>query len=162
MEPIITIRPQPFSRIAGRNFWVSSTCPMTLTWNSRSSASRGSSSSGPFWLSPALFTRTLGEPSARTSSAKVSIEVGSARSRVTYFTFGRGSVSVAGFRVVPTTRKPEAAKRAATALPIPLLAPVTTARLPSGTWGRAGGRNQELREFAEVFLGTKGTLPLKK
>ena len=64
IEPTMTTRPYPRERIPGSTSWVRRTAPNTFRRNTRSTASMGSSSTGPFWLSPALLTSTSTSPAA--------------------------------------------------------------------------------------------------
>ena len=161
MEPTITIRPRPAARMVGSKRWVSSMWPMTLIWNRRSRASRGSSSRGPDWLSPALLTSTDGVPRCNTSSAKVVMLAGSSRSNARYSTPGIGSTTLAGLRVVPMTWKfplLSCARAAAVAAPMPEEAPVTTATpsVGTGSAGLAKGRDSFAIGTIVAHGGVKG------
>src|SRR6185436_18003037 len=116
MLAMLTMRPQPRSRMPGTNAWHVLKVPCTLTAKVCIQPSSGTSHSGTLGpTTPAEFTRMSTGPirsaAARTAAASETSTRTSAPS-------ARSSV---------TTVTPSAASRAAVAAPIPLRPPVTTA-----------------------------------
>jgi hypothetical protein len=88
------------SRIPGSTAWVTRSAPSAFSWNSRSTASSGTVSSGARTVSPALLTSTSTWPAAAMAASTLSWSVTSSRSRSAT---GR-SASVSGRRAVAIIR----------------------------------------------------------
>src|SRR6266700_8311115 len=122
-------------RSTGRNALHIRTVPQKLIANSHSMSARLSSSKRPSSATPALLIYTLALAcSARTASRKVSAAAGSATSAACSLTAtpvlraaDATAASASRSRSTSARRQPRDARRIASAAPMPLAAPVTTA-----------------------------------
>ncbi len=188
-----TIVPPPWANMPGRTAWISTNWATTLAASLASSCSTVSSTTGtmlPGPVSTALFTSRSTPPqaSATCSTARRSA-VWSCRSatssralvpdwRMRAAVSGRlpgmarpipvseSSRPSPGRRVRPmtATSHPEWARARAVALPIPRVAPVTTARRPASTMGLVSSRRgasvpdgglESPRALCEKWVGTR-------
>src|SRR5215211_3336461 len=133
----LTMLPPPRSAIALPAAWSIHSAPKKLVSNRSRTSATGVSSTEPVWSSPALLTSTCGpphSPAASTTSCTVSRSATLPATKRACSAPPSASTSRApasGRRPTPTTRAPSTIRRPAIASPMPALAPVTIATLPS-------------------------------
>ena len=160
--------PRPLASRSGRNSFISICMAMIFTSSIPSSASRSVSSKGPKRPSPALFTRiSMFSPCAARYRARHPSRLERSAGRIvtrTILNSEASALSRSSRRAVSTRSQPRAARTRAISLPIPELAPVTSAFMAQRlllyrVTALTGRRGCIILQYSQLFQASAPFIP---